>query len=128
MRRDAALICGALALCPLVAALAPDAPPLARTRALVEVERTLGVFVEPEVHGWVAARPLLLTLAGLFYVWVHLPATIGALVWARVERPHAFPAARDTFVATQVLTVAGYLLLPVAPPRMLPGFTDTLAV
>src|SRR5205085_2674044 len=85
------------------------------------------VFVEPDVHGWVAAHPALLTLAGLFYVWVHVPATIGALIWARLERPRAFPTARNTFLATQVITVAGYLLFPVAPPRMLPGFTDTLA-
>jgi hypothetical protein len=128
MRRDAALIAGALALCPIVAALAPAEPPLARTRALVSLERALGVFVEPAVHAWVAARPALLTAAGLSYVWVHLPATIGALIWARLERPHAFVRARDTFLATQLVTVAGYLLVPVAPPRMLPGFTDTLAV
>jgi hypothetical protein len=127
MRRDAATILGGLALCPLVAALAPDEPPLARTHALVDVERALGLFVEPAIHGWVAGHPVLLTLAGLFYVWVHVPATIGALIWARLERPHAFAAARNTFLATQLITVAGYLLFPVAPPRMLPGFTDTLA-
>jgi hypothetical protein len=127
VKRDAALITGALALCPLVAAFAPAQPPLERTRALVDAERALGIFVEPAVHGWVADRPALLTLAGLFYVWVHLPATIGALVWARLERPHAFQVARNTFLVTQAITVAGYLLVPVAPPRMLPGFTDTLA-
>jgi hypothetical protein len=71
--------------------------------------------------------PALLAAAGLFYVWVHLSATIGALIWARLERPHAFARARDTFLATQMFTVAGYLVVPVAPPRMLPGFTDTLA-
>jgi hypothetical protein len=67
MRRDAALILGALALCPLLAAA-----PLARTRAPVEAERALGLFAEPDIHAWVAARPALLTVAGLFYVWVHL--------------------------------------------------------
>ncbi|MDA0181523.1 phosphatase PAP2 family protein [Solirubrobacter phytolaccae] len=127
--RDASLILAALALCPVVALLAPADAPLGRTRALADAERALGLFFEPAVHAWVAARPALLTAAGLFYVWVHLPATIGALVWVRLERPHAFAAARDTFLATQVLTVIGYLAFPVAPPRMAPelGFTDTLA-
>ena len=94
-----------------------------------DAERALGLFFEPQWHAWLAARPTLLTLAGLFYVWVHLPATIGALVWARLERPHAFPLARNTFLATQVITVVGYLAWPVAPPRMAPelGFSDTLA-
>jgi hypothetical protein len=70
-----------------------------------------------------------MTAATLFYVWAHLPATVGALVWARLERPHAFALARDTLLATQLVTVAGYLLVPVAPPRMVPelGFMDTLS-
>lgn len=129
LARDAFLVLAALALCPVVALLAPDEAPLDRTRALADAERALGLFFEPAVHEWVAARPALLTAAGLFYVWVHLPATIGALVWARLERPHAFPFARDVFLATQAITVVGYLAFPVAPPRMAPelGFTDTLA-
>ena len=129
LARDVVLILGALALCPLVALTAPDAPPLERTRMVADAERALGLFFEPHWHAWLAARPTLLTLAGLFYVWVHLPATIGVLVWARLERPHAFPVARDTFLATQVITVIGYLAWPVAPPRMAPelGFSDTLA-
>jgi hypothetical protein len=128
LARDVALVLAALALCPLVALAAPDEPPLSRTRALADAERALGLFFEPQWHAWLTARPTLLTLAGLFYVWVHVPATIGALVWARLERPHAFPLARDTFLATQLITVVGYLLWPVAPPRMLPelGFSDTL--
>jgi hypothetical protein len=50
-------------------------------------------------------------------------------VWAWLERPAAFAAARDTLVLAQVLTVAGYVTAPTAPPRMLGdlGFRDTLA-
>ena len=54
---------------------------------------------------------------------------MGALVWVRLERPHAFRRARDTFVVAQLMTVVVTLCLPVAPPRMLPdlGFRDLLA-
>jgi hypothetical protein len=106
---------------------APHEPPRARGGGGGAAARAPRLFVEPGVHEWVRAHPALLTAAGLFYVWVHLPATVGALIWARLERPEAFATARNTFLATQLLTVAGYLLVPVAPPRMLPGFTDTLA-
>ena len=49
-------------------------------------------------------------------------------MWAWLERPTAFAAARDTFVLAQVLTVAAYLLVPTAPPRLVPqlGLHDTL--
>jgi hypothetical protein len=119
----------AFALCPLVAALAPADPagPVARAGAVAAAERRLGVFSEPAVHAWVAARPGLLAAAGLFYLWVHFPATVGALVWARLERRRAFPLARDAFLATQALTVAGYLLVPTAPPRMTAAFGGTPA-
>jgi len=62
---------------------------------------------------------------GFLYLWGHVPATVGALVWARLEHPRAFPLARDAFLATQVVVVAGYLLVPTAPPRML--FSDERA-
>jgi PAP2 superfamily len=129
--RDFVPVAAALALCPLAAALAPGDPSAAivRARAIAAVERDLGVFAEPAVHGWAGAHGWLLALAGAFYIWVHLPAAIGALVWAWLERPHAFRAARDTFVLAQALTILGAIALPTAPPRMLPelGFADTLA-
>jgi hypothetical protein len=55
------------------------------------------------------------------YVWGHLPATVGALVWTRLEHPRAFGLARDAFLCTQLVVVGGYLLVPTAPPRMLTG-------
>jgi hypothetical protein len=128
---DAAPVAAALALCPAAAALAPSDPsaPVARARAIAAAERGLGVFVEPALHGWVGRHAGLLAIACVFYVWAHLPIAVGPLVWAWLERPAAFAAARDTFVVAQVLTVAGNLLVPTAPPRMLGdlGFRDTLA-
>ncbi len=128
---DAAPVGAALALNPIAAAFAPDDPagPIGAARDVVALERSLGLFFEPAVHGWAADRSWLLTLAGVFYLWVHVPATLGALVWAWLERPRAFPAVRNVFLVAQVLTVLGYVLVPTAPPRLLEGlgFEDTLA-
>jgi hypothetical protein len=110
--------------------LAPRDPsgPIARADEVVRIEQRLGVFVEPGIHGWASGHGALLTAACVFYVWAHLPLAIGPLVWAWLERPTAFAAARDTFVLAQVLTVAAYLLVPTAPPRLVPqlGLHDTL--
>ncbi len=128
--RDATLVSLPFAVCPLVALTAPEDPTaaLARGHALLGAERTLGLWVEPAVHGWAAGVPGLLPAVLLFYVWVHVPATVGALVWAWLERPAHFARARDAFLATQAVVVAGYLALPTAPPRLLgvPGLGDPL--
>jgi PAP2 superfamily len=120
--RAAAPIALALALCPLVAALAPGrAEPLARIRALIGDERSLGLFFEPGAHRWAAARPVILHLADFGYIAIHLPVTLGVLAWVWLARPLAFGRVRLTFVAIQLLAVAGYLLVPTAPPRMVAG-------
>jgi hypothetical protein len=112
----------ALALDPLAGLLAPGrAGPLARMRDLIDVERGLGVFVEPSVHAWAAARPLLLHALQFTYVGVHVPLALAVLVWVWFAHPQAFPLARNTFVAAQALCAISYLLAPTAPPRMVAG-------
>jgi len=128
---DAAPVGAALALNPLAAAVAPDdsAGPVSTAWDVVALERSLGLFFEADVYAWTAQHGWLLTLASVFYVWVHVPATLGALVWAWLERPRAFPLVRNVFLVAQLLTVVGYVLLPTAPPRLVEGlgFEDTLA-
>ena len=127
--RDAAPVLLALALCPLAALATPGrAGPLERMRDLIDVERALGLFVEPSVHAWVAARPHVLHALELSYVGVHLPVTLGVLVWVWFARPHAFPLARNTFAAAQTLSAVGYLVAPTAPPRMVGGLGYSTAL
>jgi hypothetical protein len=123
--RDFAPIVLALALCPLVAALAPGAArPLAHMQDLVHAERSLGLLFEPSLHRWFAGHQPLLALADVAYAAVHLPVTLGVIAWVWWRRPRAFGLVRDTFVATQLICVVGYLLYPTAPPRMLAGLHD----
>lgn len=125
------MVLAAIALCPLVALVSTRDPaePLARAEALVEIERSLGLFVEPALHGWLQQHGWLLTAAGAFYVWVHIPALLGLLVWVWLQCRERFALLRDWFLITQMVVVTGYLLVPTAPPRLLPGhgFRDTLS-
>jgi hypothetical protein len=119
---DAAPALLSLALSPVVAAMAPGAErPLARMRGLIGVERRLGLFFEPTVHAWFAARPPLMRALKCTYVAAHVPGALGVLAWARHAHPEAFPQARDTFAATQALAAIGYVIAPTAPPRMIAG-------
>ena len=120
--RDAAPVAVVLALCPLVAAMASGpAAPVERASDLIGVERSLRMFFEPSVHAWFAARPRMMAMADLGYATVHLPIMLGVLAWVWTARPAAFQRARNTFVVTQFLLVVGYVLVPTAPPRMVPS-------
>jgi membrane-associated phospholipid phosphatase len=121
--REAGIVLAALAPCPLVALLAPAVrgEALARGAGVARLERSVGLLSEPAVHAWASGRPLLLHAAWALYVFAHLPALVGALAWAWLERPRAYAAARSVFVLAQGLTVAGYLVLPSAPPQYVPA-------
>src|SRR5690349_13502783 len=72
-RRHAAVLVGALLLCPLAALVIGDDPqaPVQRARALMGLERALGIYVEPSVSAWALRHHAVLTVAGLFYVFAH---------------------------------------------------------
>ena len=49
------------------------------------------------------------------------------LVWVYRAHPDRYRVARNSLVIGSALGIAGFALLPTAPPRMLPGYVDTLA-
>ena len=121
----------ALALCPLAALVTTrDADvPVARARSLVDFERALGLYVEYDLYAWLQRHEGLFAAAGAFYLWAHISALIGVLVTTWCLRPARFARLRDGFLCTQLLVVAGYVALPTAPPRLVPGlgYGDTLS-
>lgn len=109
-----------LALCPLVAVLRPGDGAIAmeRGRRLLEWQRSLGVAIEPSVHGWFSARPVLAAAVMIFYLAAHLSAVIATACWLAARRPQAYLRFRRTFATAQVITIATYVAVPVAPLRM----------
>lgn len=130
-RRELLLFALLLACFPLVALLTTTDPtaPVERARALIGLEQRLGLLSEPAVHAWLRSHDALATVAGWVYLLAHLPALGGALVWAWLERPRAYPVLRDLVLACQAVTLTVYVAWPVAPPRLSgdPRFGDTLA-
>lgn len=98
---------------------------LANARAITDLETAIGIYVEPQLSAWVADRPWLARGLNVLYVGLHVPVLAGVLVWLYVRHPHALRWARTTFAGTMALIVAGYVLLPTAPPRFLPEVRDT---
>jgi hypothetical protein len=65
--------------------------------------------------------------ANLYYAGAHLPVTLLALVWLFLRHREHYVWARRAIVSATAAALAVYVLVPVAPPRMLSGdgFVDT---
>jgi small-conductance mechanosensitive channel len=131
--RHAALLLGAFVAYRLVRG-AVDDPQGATTafehaRAIIDLERDLGVFVEPAIQGWAVRTGWVDHVAAWLYVNAQTTVTVGALTWIALRHRAAFALVRTTFVLAFALALAGYWLLPTAPPRLLPewGFRDSVA-
>lgn len=96
-------------------------------RALISIERTLGLFVEPALQA--ATGGLLLDFASWMYINTQTTVTVGALLWIYLFRNESFYFVRNMFLVAFALALVGYVVFPTAPPRFMPewGFTDTVA-
>lgn len=113
----------ALALCPLAALLIGTDPvaPVARARALIDVERSLDLYVEPDLQRWAIQHATTLDLTRAFYLFAHVPVAGWALIWVWYLRRDRFRLVRDTFLWLQAVLIGIYIAFPVAPPHLVPG-------
>ena len=101
----------------------------ANAQTVMDVERSLHLFVERDVQRVVLeiGGPLVDALNWTY--WLAQFAVVGlALLWIYLFRNEAFARVRNWILATNLLALAGYALMPTAPPRMFEaeGFVDTL--
>ena len=128
--QEAAILLALFALWQLAGSfslIGPDGA-LARAQWIWHAERAVHLPSETEVQRAFLGHPLLVQALNLYYASLHFVVLIGCLVWVYARHRRAYPHVRITLV----LFTAGALLvqlLPVAPPRMLPGdgMVDTAA-
>jgi membrane-associated phospholipid phosphatase len=129
--RQLALFAGAYYIYRLVRGFVDGQAGLAfeNARALVDIERSLGLFFEPGLQAWAKGEEWLLTFANWMYVNSHFIVTTTFLIWLYLARNYAFYYVRNMFLVAMGLALVGYMVFPTAPPRFLPewGFTDTVA-
>ena len=99
----------------------------ANAHDLLAVERSLHLDVEGPANDAVQAWPLLAIVASYWYSLLHYVVTPAVLVWVYRRRHGDYPRVRNALVIASAIGLVGFTLLPMAPPRMLPGFVDTLA-
>jgi membrane-associated phospholipid phosphatase len=97
--------------------------------AVIDLEERLTGLGELTLQGWTRSSSFLEALVSWTY-WNSEFTVMGlALLWVYLRRNGAFTRFRNTILLANVLGLIGYVLLPVAPPRMFEsmGFEDTLS-
>ena len=100
---------------------------LAHAMGVLDVEQGLDMAWEQTLNQVVSANALLAVPADYMYATLHYLVTPIVLVWMWRSHRAAYTRARTTLMVATVIGLVGFTLLPVAPPRMLPGFVDTMA-
>jgi hypothetical protein len=63
-----------------------------------------------------------------YYVSFHFIGTVAFLVWAFVRSLRDYRKIRRVLLAVTATSLGVHLLFPLAPPRMMPGFIDTMVL
>ncbi len=97
-------------------------------RYLLRFEAWLGIDIEYSVQRWALSHPDLIWFLNHYYVFAFFPVLIVAAVFGYRAAPAAFHTARRVFAVSLAMALIMFMLIPLAPPRLLPayGYIDTL--
>jgi hypothetical protein len=119
---ETALVLGLFALWQFAGSFSVMGPAgaLSRARWLWHAERLLRLPDEASLQRAFLPHPLLVQALNLYYAALHFPVLIACMIWLFARHRDHYTRLRTTLVAFTGLCLL-IQLIPVAPPRMLPG-------
>jgi PAP2 superfamily len=100
---------------------------LAHAHSMFALERSLHIDVELTLDRWLAVHHTLGLVVSDYYDNAHFVVTLGLLGWLWWKRTDIYRPLRNALVLVNIIAFIVFWRFPVAPPRMLPGFTDVVA-
>jgi len=96
---------------------------------VVNIERELGIFEELALQTLVLPHDALVQFFNLIYFYGLFPLLLPTAVWLFFRKPEVYSLARNAFLISGAIAVCFFLILPTAPPRLLPslGLIDTVS-
>lgn len=88
---------------------------------IVSVERTLHLDMERGIQRFADSVPGLMDASSLMYLNAQFSVTFGAMIYIYIAHNHAFGFVRNMFIIAWSLALVGYIAMPTAPPRLVPG-------
>lgn len=93
---------------------------------IIRLEEWLGMPFEDDLQRWLLDHPTIIKLLNHYYIWFHFPAAIALLVWLYFRHHERYFVVRNLMAFTTFSALIIHLLYPLAPPRMMSGFVDTM--
>ena len=109
-----------------------DAEALRNALNVIDIERSLGFFWEPELNKAILDYGALIQFFNAVYFWLDFPLIVTLGLWMYFfGHRHEYTVARDAVLASGAIALIVYHLFPVAPPRLVPAeygfhFVDTV--
>jgi hypothetical protein len=100
---------------------------LGNARGILHVEQLLHIDPELSLDRWLASHDTLGLILADYYDNAHFIVTLAVLGWLWWRRSDIYRPLRNALVLVNVIGFVVFWFLPVAPPRMLDGFTDVVA-
>lgn len=97
-------------------------------RGIISFEQWLGMPFEDDLQRWLLDHPTIIKLLNHYYIWFHFPAAIALLLWLFVRHADRYRPFRNLMAFATFSALVIHLVYPLAPPRMIPGFVDTMRV
>ncbi|HWB66384.1 MAG TPA: phosphatase PAP2 family protein [Mycobacteriales bacterium] len=94
---------------------------------LLHLEAVLDLDPESWLNHIVSAHMVIGLASDYIYATLHYIVTPVVLIWLWRRHSASYSSARTVLMVATIIGLVGFSLLPVAPPRMLPGFVDTMA-
>lgn len=98
----------------------------AHARQILALEQGLRLDPEHGVQDFGLGHLWLVHLADNFYLVAHLPVLLAVAIWVYWWHHAAYRWFRNAFLFSALIGLSIYVLYPVAPPRFMPGFVDTM--
>jgi hypothetical protein len=99
----------------------------ANAREVLHIENSFGIDTELSLQRAALHDTGLIRLLNRYYASVHFPISIAFLVFIYVRGERLVAHVRYLFVTVTAAALVIHLAYPLAPPRMLPGYVDTIA-
>jgi len=124
--REAGVIAGLYALWQLAGSLSVlgTTGAFERARWIEHSEQDWGLPSEASVQHLVSGHPIIVQACNVYYATMHFGGLFVFLIWLFIRHRAAYATSRLTLVLSTLICLL-IQLIPVAPPRLLPGFTDT---
>jgi hypothetical protein len=103
-------------------------PAVDRAVRILDLERALLLDVEGGLNRWFLQHDTIGLAASFYYAGAHYVLTLLVVVWLYCRHRAAYGPARLALVGSTAIALLAYLVMPTAPPRLMQGWTDLLAV